>query len=240
VFLAMLLTTGSGCAEGETLSADQVLDSMMTAVVSRRSRSAIQSLTTTAECMGPDGAFETTVTSIRPDTVYFRQASELAITEIWSTAERTWGGNAGEEYELLTPQVRDFVRGHEFHLMVIDIKDRFSAFELVGREKTGNTDCLRISMKDAAGADASVCVRSDDWLPAEMQLNPGSAAGPVRIVFDDWHESEGLNLFHAIELIEEPDRVFSYDYVDISVNTFAVEMRVPPPDLPSLPRREPR
>ena len=240
VVLAMLLTTGSGCAEGETLSADQVLDSMITAVASRPSRSAIQSLTATAECMGPDGAFDTTVTSIRPDTVYFRQASERGITEIWSTAERTWGGNVGEEYESLTSQVRDFVRGHEFHLMIIDIKDRFSEFELVGREKMGDTDCLRISMKDAADADASVCVRSDDWLPAEMQLNPGSAAGPIRIVFDDWRESQGLNLFHAIDLIEEPDRVFSYDYVDISVNTFAVEMRVPPPDLPSVQRSEPQ
>jgi hypothetical protein len=238
VVLAMLLTTGAGCAEGETLSADQVMDSMMTAVASRRSRSAIQSLAATAECTGPDGAFETTVTSIRPDTVYFRQASRRGITEIWSTAERTWGGNVGEEYESLTPRVRDFVRGHEFHLMVIDMKDRFSGFELAGREKTGDIDCLRISMKDAAGTDASVCVRSDDWLPAEMQLNPGSAAGPVRIVFDDWRESRGLKLFHRIELIEEPDRVFSYDYVDISVNTFAAEMRVPPPDLPSLRRSE--
>jgi hypothetical protein len=238
VVLAVLFAAGAGCAEGETLSADQVLDSMMSAVASERSRQAIQSLTATAECTGPDGAFETTVTSIRPDTVYFRQASGRGVTEIWSTAERTWGGTAGEEYESLTPQVRDFVRGHEFHLMVIDVKQRFSDFELVGPETAGDADCLRISMKDEGGADASLCVRTDNWLPAEMQLNPGSAAGPVRIVFDDWRMSGGLNIFHAIELTEEPDRVFSYDYVDISINTFAYEMRVPPPNLPRLQRGE--
>jgi hypothetical protein len=239
VVLAALFAAGAGCAEGETLSADQVLDSMISAVASERSRNAIQSLTTTAECKGPDGDFETTVTSIRPDTVYFRQASGRGITEIWSTAERTWGGAAGEEYESLTPQVRDFVRGHEFHLMVIDVKDRFSDFELVGPEKVEGTDCLRISMKDEAGADASVCVRTDNWLPAEMHLNPGGAAGPVRIVFDDWRMSDGLNAFHAIELTEGPDRVFSYEYVDVSVNRFAVEMRVPPPNLPRVQRGEP-
>lgn len=213
---------------------------MMTAVASRQSRSAIQSLTATAEGTGPDGAFETTVTSIRPHTVYFRQATGRGITEIWSTAERTWGGNAGEEYELLTSQVRDFVRGHEFHLMVIDMKERFSDFEMIGPEKSGDADCFRISMKDAAGAEAAVCVRSDNWLPAEMQLNPGSAAGPVRIVFDDWRETDGLNVFHALELTEDPDRVFSYQYVDISINTFATEMRFPPPNLPRVQRGEPR
>ena len=221
------------------MSADQVLDSMMSAVAPERSRSAIQSLTTTAECTGPDGDFETTVTSIRPDTVYFRQASGRGITEIWSTAERTWGGAAGEQYESLTPRVRDIVRGHEFHLMVIDVKDRFSDFELVGPERAKGADCLRISMKDEAGADASVCVRTDNWLPAEMQLNSGGTAGPVRIVFDDWRRSGELNAFHAIELTEGPDRVFSYEYVDISVNTFAVEMRVPPPNLPPVRRGEP-
>jgi hypothetical protein len=236
VALAALFAAGTGCADGEALSVDRVLDSMESAVASGRSRNAIQSLTATAECTGPDGAFETTVTSIRPDTVYFRRASARGITEIWSTAERTWGGTAGEEYESLTPQVRDFVRGHEFHLMVIDVKDRFSDFELVGPEKAEDADCLRISMKDEAGADASVCVRTDNWLPAEMQLNPDGSAGPVRIVFDDWRVSDGLNLFHAIELTEDPDLVFSYEYVDISVNTFAAEMRVPPPNLPRVQR----
>lgn len=238
--LAVALAAGSGCAEGETLSADHVLDSMMTAVASRRLRSSIQSLTATAECTGPDGAFETTVTSIRPDTVYFRQASERGVTEIWSTAERTWGGAAGEEYELLTSQVRDFVRGHEFHLMVIDMNERFSDFKMIGLEKSGDADCFRISMKDSAGADASVCVRSDNWLPAEMELNPGSAAASMRIVFDDWRKAGGLNAFHSLELTEQPDRVFSYRYVDVSINTFAIQMRFPPPTLPRVQGDEPR
>lgn len=207
---------------------------MMAAAASERSRSAIQSLTTTADCLGPDGAFETTVTSIRPDTVYFRQASARGISEIWSTAERTWGGNTGEEYELLTPMVRDFIRAQEFHLMIIDAGSRFSDFELDGRREIAGQQCLSISMKDEAGEDASLCVRTDNWLPAELLLDRASAAGPVRITFDDWREADGLNLFYSMELTEDADRVFTYDFVDISVNTFAYEMRVPPPELPRM------
>ena len=217
---------------------EQVIDNMLAATASKRSRSAIQSLTTTADCMGPDGEFETTVTSIRPDTVYFRQASARAITEIWSTPERTWGGNAGEDYELLTPRVRDFIRAQEFHLMIVDLRSRFSHFELLGRQEAGWEECLAISMKDDAGGDAFLCVLTENWLPAELRLDRDSATGPVRITFGDWRETDGLNLFHSMQVMEEPDRVFTYDFVDISVNTFAYEMRVPPPEMPNGPRRE--
>lgn len=220
------------------MSAEQVIDRMLAATASERSRNAIQSLTATADCMGPDGEFETTVTSIRPDTVYFRQASARAITEIWSTAERTWGGNAGEEYELLTPRVREIVRNHEFHLMIIDLKTRFSGFRLLGGQKAGEPECRTVSMTDEAGGEASLCVRTDNWLPVEMHLDGASTAGPLRITFDDWRETDGLNLFYSVQVIEEPDRVFTYDFVDISVNTFAYEMRVPPPELPRMRRRE--
>ena len=220
------------------MSAEQVIDRMLAATASERSRNVIQSLTATADCMGPDGEFETTVTSIRPDTVYFRQASARAITEIWSTAERTWGGNAGEEYELLTPRVREIVRNHEFHLMIIDLKTRFSGFRLLGGQKAGGPECRTVSMRDEAGGEASLCVRTDNWLPVEMHLDGASTAGPLRITFDDWRETDGLNLFYSVQVIEEPDRVFTYDFVDISVNTFAYEMRVPPPELPRMRRRE--
>ena len=216
------------------LSADQVIDNMLSATGSERSRNAIQSLTTTADGMGPDGPFETTVTSIRPDTVYFRQASEHGITEIWSTPDRTWGGKAGQEYDALGPRVRDFVRGHEFHLMLIDVRSRFSDFELGATETVSDKKCVRLSMTNGTGEDASMCIRTDNWLPADLQLNPSSATGPIQVVFDDWRPVDGLNLFHAFELTEGPDRLFSYIYVDISINTFAYEMRVPPPVPPRV------
>lgn len=238
LFLVAVLAANVGCTE-DTLTADQVIDNMMSATATERSRNAIQSLTTTADCVGPDGPFETTVTSIRPDTVYFRQASARAITEIWTTAEHTWGGKAGEEYQPLGPQVREFVRGQEFHLMVIDIRSRFSEFELLAPKRAGEAECLQVAMLDESGAKASICIRTDSWLPAELQLNSAAATGPVRIAFDDWRETEGLYVFHAIEVTEEPDRVFTYEYVDISVNTFAYEMRIPPPDLPRVRGGEP-
>jgi hypothetical protein len=229
-----ILATCAACAKGEAVSAEQVLDNMLAAIGPERSRHAVQSLSTTAEGAGPDGPFAVTVTSIPPDTVYFRQQSERGITEIWSTPERTWGGDAGEEYEPLGMQVRDFVRSHEFHLMLLEMKSRFSGFELQGEDEVSGKECLRVSMLDEIGETASICVRSDDWLPAELRVNPASVAGPIRIVFDDWRVVDGLNQFHSLQLTEDSDRLFTYEYVDISVNTFAYEIRVPPPTVPRV------
>ncbi|MEX2496046.1 MAG: hypothetical protein WD448_08160 [Woeseia sp.] len=234
VLMFAAIAVCAACAKEDGLTADQMIDGMLAAIGPAPSRKAVQSLSTTAEGSGPEGPFAITVTSIPPSTVYVRQQTSNGITEIWSTPERTWGGDAGEKYEPMGRRVRDFVREQEFHLMLLDIRSRFSDFELQAKESIAGAECQRISMRDEAGDEASICVRPEDWLPAELRLMSGGAGGPARIYFDDWREVDGLNLFHSSTLAEESERLFSYDYVDISINTFAYEIRVPPPDLPRV------
>ncbi len=221
----------AACSGGNP-SADEILDRMLVAMDAHGTRSTVQSLSTTAEGSGPGGLFVTTVTSIPPESLYFRQVSGSGTTEIWSTPDNTWGGNAGEEYEPLGREVRDFVRQHEFHLMLLDVRSRFSNFELQGEDTVAGEECLRVSMTGEAGGDASLCVGTHEWLPLELRLN--GASGPVRIEFGDWDEVDGLKVFRSFELVEDAQEVYTYDYVDISVNRFATEMRVPPPTLPRV------
>jgi hypothetical protein len=215
-------------------SADEVLDRMLAAMDAEGTRSTVQSLSTTAEGSGPEGLFVTTVTSIPPDSLYFRQVSGRGTTEIWSTPDNTWGGRAGEEYEPLGGEVRDFVRQHEFHFMLLDVRSRFSSFELQGEESVAGRECLRISMTSQESGDASLCVGTQEWLPLELRLNPPSGSGPIRIEFGDWKEVDGLKVFHSFELVEDAQEVYTYNFVDISVNRFATEIRVPPPTLPRV------
>lgn len=231
--LAILIAVAA-CVDSERLSGEQVLDRMLEAIGPETARNSVQSLTATAEGIGPDGSFAVTVTSIPPGAVYFRQQTVHGITEIWSTPERTWGGTVGEDYEPMGPRVREYVRGHEFHLMLLEVKSRFSGFAMQGEESVEGSTCLRVSMRDESGQPASICVRPDDWLPLELRLHSESSAGPVRVVFADWRQVDGLYQFHATKLVEDPERLFSYQYVDVAINSFAYDISVPAPVMPRV------
>lgn len=223
----------AGCTGSGQPPADEVLDSMLAAMDTERLRPSIQSISTTAEGIGPDGLFMTTVTSIPPSSLYFREVSPRGTTEIWSTPESTWGGAAGEEYELLGPRVRDFIRHQEFHAMLLDLRSRFSDFEITGRETVAGDECLRVAMRDEEGRNASLCIDDKSWLPVELRLDRETGGGPVRVRYGEWGPAGGLNLFHSLEVIEDADRIYSWNFVEISINQYA-RIRVPPPTLPRV------
>lgn len=207
---------------------------MLDALGSERARDNVRGLRTVAEGSGPDGHFVTTVTSIRPDTVHFHQLTGLGTTEIWSTPDRTWGGSNQEAYAELAPGAREFVRGHEFHLMLIEMPNRFSNFAMQGKDSVGDRPCLRITMTDEFGSDAAICIGEADWLPVELQLATDRADGPIRIEFTDWQVVDGVNWFFACRLSDRSGD-FSFEFSQIETSSLGQEADIAPP---ALPRRE--
>lgn len=232
--LAAALVIVAACARPPT--GDEIVGRMLDALGAERARSNVRSLRTVAEGSGPNGLFVTSVTSIRPDTVYFHQQKGLGATEIWSTPERTWGGSQSEAYGEFGPSARAFVRNHEFHLLLLDIRDRFSGFTLDGPDTVNDQPCLRVAMTDEHGNDTSVCVRENDWLPLELALKSPDAEVPIRIEFMDWREIDGLDLFHSVRLHEGADKVFRYQYIEIAPSSFGQEVEIPMPTLPERQR----
>lgn len=224
----------AACAPDAAPTAGEAIDRMLQAFGRERARDNVRGLRTVAECSGPDGLFVTTVTSLRPDTVHFHQQKGLGATEIWSTPDRTWGGSNQEAFAELAPSIRKFVRGHEFHLMLIDLPNRFSNFAMQGDDRVGDKPCLRITMTDEFGAAAALCIGKTDWLPIELQLTTQQADEPIRIEFADWQVVDEINWFHAFRLMEGSDE-FSYDFMEIATSSFGQEMTIEPP---ALPRRE--
>ncbi len=210
---------------------------MLNALGSERARDNVRGLRTVAEGSGPDGHFVTTVTSLRPDTVHFHQQTGLGATEIWSTPDRTWGGSNQEAYAELAPAVRALVRRHEFHLMLIDMPNRFSDFAMQGEDRVGDSPCLRITMADEFGAAASVCIDQADWLPVELRLATERADGPIRIEFADWQAVDGINWFQAFRLIDSSDD-FSYEFKEIETSSYGQDADIAPPALPRPERGE--
>ncbi|MCI0658192.1 MAG: hypothetical protein L0170_14160, partial [Acidobacteria bacterium] len=107
---------------------------------------AIESLTSLAveaDCTGPSGSFRTTLQSLRPGSVYFGQTSDEGTTRIWSTPGRTWTLE-GEASKTLPEDVRRFVRGHEFHLLLFEIETRFPKREVASGEVVDGQPFTRI------------------------------------------------------------------------------------------------
>ena len=232
--LAFSVLIAAACTRQPT--GDEIVGRMLEALGTESARANVRSLRTIAEGSGPNGLFVTSVTSIRPDTVYFHQQTGLGVTEIWSTPERTWGGSSREAYADFGPSVREFVRNHEFHLLLLDVRERFSGFTLEGTDTVDEEPCLRVAMTDGRGNDASLCVSEDDWLPLQLTLDSPEAVGPIRIEFADWREVAGLRLFYSFRLQEGADDVFTYDYVEISASSFGQEIEIPAPSLPERQR----
>ncbi|MGD8377530.1 MAG: hypothetical protein PVF68_15465 [Acidobacteriota bacterium] len=203
----LLLPSSSPAAD-----ADALIDRMMNALGGREAIGALGSLAVEADCTGPDGEFRTRVESLRPGSVYFRQAADGRVTELWSTPERTWradpeGGTSGVD-----AGVRPFLRGHEFHLLLFELESRFSSHRRGDAVEVGGRSCRKVEMEDDSGHPAAVCIDESDGTPLMLEMNPEGAAGPIRIHFTDWREVEGLRYFHAFELTEGPERTFTYRY----------------------------
>jgi len=200
-----------------------VLDGMLTALGGRERIEALKSLSVEAECLGPGGPFNTIVRSVRPGRVNFRQTSDRGRTEIWSTPSATWTIGDDGKPQKKGGAVRAFVRGHEFHLLLFEIYDRFGNHEVRGTRTVNGTDCVDVGMADEQGRPASICIDPADHLPVSLQLNPEGAEGTITVLFDHWVAVGGLNYFWSF-VLTEGTRGFRYEYVGIEPDSIPGEL----------------
>lgn len=226
-FSCLILLLASGpvlCRGSEPV---ELLDGMFAALGGREAIGELRSLSVEADCTGPGGRFRTRVESFRPGSVYFAQSADDQTTEIWSTSARTWRDDSETGTQDLGEGVRDFVRAHEFHLVLFELESRFSHHRLGERRLVQGQRCRSILMEDEAGHPASLCLAERDSLPLALELNPEDAQGGIEIIFNDWRLLEGLRYFFSFTLSEGDDRDFTYEYLTIGPNAVLAERFVP-------------
>jgi hypothetical protein len=188
----------------------------------------LTSLNVSASCSGPGGPFETEVASFRSDWVWFRQTHGDETTEIWSGPERTWSIGESGVIEDLGPDVRFFVRAHEFHFVILELASRFSGHRIGPPATIRGHACTTLLMEDEMGQNASICLSNATHLPVMLEMNPEGAAGAVRIYFEDWETKVGIRFFRGFDLTEGSDRTFRYDYQSIEPNVVSALRFVKP------------
>lgn len=231
VVLALLTLGTAQDALAQETDADRAqvwIERMVQALGGEAAIANLTGLSVKATCSGPDGAFDTEVSSFRPSWVRFRQTRGEAATEIWSGPERTWGIEANGEAKDYGPGVRSFVRAHEFHFEVLEVATRFTDHRVGSTTTIREQPCTTLLMKDAMGQGASLYLNAETHLPVMLEVNPEGAAGPVRTYFEDWQSKAGVQLFHAFDLTEGSERTFRYDYQTIEPNAVSALQFVEP------------
>jgi hypothetical protein len=224
LILTVLLAPQAALAQASTKLPDAI-ERMLQRLGGSTALAGVRSLSIEADCRGPGGEFTTRVDSFRPGHAYFRQVHPERTTEVWSTPDRSWARGADGTFADLAPAVRSFVRGHEFHLLLFEIAERFSNHRDAG--DSADVGCSRVTMTDEDGRPAEICVAADG-LPQRLELNPPGAEGAVVIRFADWTEQDGAHYFRSFELTEGSEREFSCRYRTIEPNAVSALRFVPP------------
>ncbi len=195
--------------------------------------SAVQSLGARAACTGPGGVFTTEVLSLKPDRTLMRQSSPGGVTELYVAGELGWSKDpASGETKPLSRAMRDVVRGHEFHLLLLDLDERFTDHRATGRTEADGRACLEVLMLDGYGLEAAACFDEKTHLPIALAYlpPPGTGTELIRITVEGWRRIDGVSYLAGFTL-RQGEEVFTYRYEEIRPNSVEAELFEVPPEI---------
>ena len=229
--ICLALGSPASAAEEPSGAVDvrDAIEATLAALGGRAAIAELRSLAVEADCTGPDGAFRTRVDSFLPGYTYFEQEADEGTLRAWASPRRIWQATPDGSFQDLDPGFRHFLRGHEFHLQLLEVESRFSGHRVVDpAAEVGGEPCTEIAMEDEAGLPATLCVSHASGLPLRLETHPEGAAGPVAVVYRDWRPVDGVNYFFGFDLSEGAERHFTYDYTRVEPNAVSADLFVSP------------
>jgi len=128
---------------------DEILLAAARAVGPAKDISKIRSITSTAACVGPKGAYSTTVVSFRQDLTLFEQIySYKDPSSVSINGKTVWGKKADTgKYVLLDPFQRMVARLHEYQKMAFEPRKFFKELDYVGEDEFAGRPAHKIGAK---------------------------------------------------------------------------------------------
>ncbi len=166
----------------------------------------------------------------------FRQTAEGRSTTRVLAGDAGWAWGPDGEVRLLGAAARSMVRGHEFHLQVLEPERRFSDPRTVGFGELAGQPAVEVAFTGEDGKPVSIFYRRDDHLPAGMVFEPpGEDPETITVVYGDWRTVGGVKLFGSFELTHG-DSVFTYSYTRIEAGGVDPALFRVPPEVEALVR----
>ncbi len=185
----------------------------------RAGREGFQTLRTIAECVGPQGRFQTEIRSSASGAVTMIQRFPDGPPFIAGVnADGAWMLD-GDETAAADSTMAAVILTHQFHLMALRLDDVFEIQSVTGRETFQGHDCWRVEMRFDNLSAAAFIDANDHRLRGVRMDRPGGAPGdPIEWTYTDWTTLQGNRLPAGVRILDNQD-IYTYRFTRIAFDT---------------------
>lgn len=212
ILVFLLLPTCFGCTKNP--SAEELISNSIHAITSADT---IRSFITEADCQGPQGKY-TTIVHSDPDYTYFKQVFSYSSTPfeaviVRDSAFQVVNDSVGSSFDKETIAA---LRSHEFHMILIDLNDRFHQFSEPVRE----SDQLKVNGLDELDNPIEIFFRKDaPEIQSITMRNPGDTTERISFSYADWEIAQGVKLPMRVTIKQGADKTFTFNFTKVEVNS---------------------
>lgn len=203
-------------------SLDSIFDQSLQAIATTEALQAVESISTLADCLSPNGAYATEVQSYKDDYCYFKQTfsyrPEVFEAVILDTNTIFQIMPDSNKTEPLDKNVIAFIKGHEFHELILDIKKRYSSLGNLQKTTFNDKPCYKVEAIDFIGDPCELYFdESSKRMEGISFQNPGNIEEIITITFSDWQKIDNILLPDKVH-IDQSGKIFTFDYKEVIIN----------------------
>jgi hypothetical protein len=196
-------------------SAGDLLDNAVHAITSADT---IRTFITEADCVGPQGTYSTLVHS-GPDYTYFKQTYSYSGHPFEAVIIKD------SAFQLVNDSISDALddkeiigalKSHEFHMILIDLKERFHQFSVP--EYLSNQ--IKIDALDELNNPIAIYIGKDSpEIQSITMRNPGDTTEIISFLYSDWKVNQGVRLPMHVTIRQGKDKTFTFDFTKVEINS---------------------
>lgn len=184
----------------------------------------IQNIITRADCVSPDGKYQTeTQSSTKDNYLLFLQRYDFKPNPLYALI-LDWHKGQGLDTALvpqgaLSNAVIAVLKAHEFHEMMLQVDSRFGQMTLLEDTTFFGQKCSQVITSDQLGLPVRVFFDKTTHLMAGFsEVNPYKKGEVIRVHFDDWVEQDGIKIFKKLQITQGKANDYTFDYKQVIFN----------------------
>ena len=181
----------------------------------------VQSITSSADCNGPNGPYITNLQSTRDGKFFFEQLrSEQRPFQAWIIGQEGMGtGQSGNKVALGSHHVA-MIKSHDFQMIPLNFQHRYDGVEIQEQAEFNGKRCHQVQFIDEMGqvCHAYFDVETHLWVGMALANSLKQDGSIVIVTINNWQEIEGILLPQSITATDNTGD-FNLQFNTITLNT---------------------